>query len=124
MAHAHLAKVRTSEQDVVISRLEDSTYTDSTFPTLLSFPLYVLLQVSYMLTRCLITVLSRNLPCLSRPKMVSSISQHALLTGREVCRAAIESVSPRQLVWGSVNVVEKDGSTMINVGGREYPLDQ
>ena len=55
----------------------------------------------------------------------SPISQHALLTGQEVCRAAIESVSPRQLVWGSVSVVEKVGrSTVMHVGGREYPLDQ
>ena len=54
----------------------------------------------------------------------SPISQHALLAGREVCRAAIESVSPRQLVWGSVSVVERVGSTVMNVGGREYPLDQ
>ena len=50
--------------------------------------------------------------------------QQSLLAGREICRAAIESLSPRQLVGGNVRVMEKESGAVLYVGGREYPLDQ
>ena len=55
----------------------------------------------------------------------ASHHQQSLLAGREICRAAIESLSPRQLVGGSVKVVDAAGSgAVLGVRGREYALDQ
>ena len=54
----------------------------------------------------------------------ASHHQQSLLAGREICRAAIESLSPCQLVGGSVRVMEGKNGTVLCVGDREYPLDQ
>ena len=54
--------------------------------------------------------------------------KQSLLALEEITRVAIESVSPRQLVGGSVRVVRGVGSecgaAVMSVGGREYTLNQ
>ena len=46
--------------------------------------------------------------------------------GQEICHAAIDSVSPSQLVGGAVRVEERGGGggAVMCVGEKEYPLDQ
>ena len=51
--------------------------------------------------------------------------QRSLRAASEVCREAIASVSPRQLVARSVSVAESEaGAHVMRVGGREYSLNQ
>ena len=55
----------------------------------------------------------------------TTISNHqqSLLIGQEIFHAAIDSVSPCQVVGGHVRVTEVGKSAVMCVGGREYPLN-
>ena len=51
--------------------------------------------------------------------------KQSILALEEITRVAIESVSPRQLVGGSVRVVRSEcGAAVMSVGRREYTLNQ
>ena len=50
--------------------------------------------------------------------------QRSLSAARDICREALASVSPSQLVHGSVRVEEKMGAHVMCVGDKEYVLNQ
>ena len=59
--------------------------------------------------------------------MTATRHQRSLAMAKEIGRAALESVSPRELLGRSVRVTRVENehsSAVMSVGGRDYTLDQ
>ena len=55
---------------------------------------------------------------------MAGLSSLVVSAGKAICQAAVESVSPQQLVHRAVSVKEREGGTVMCVEGREYQLNQ